>query len=950
MKKILAILAFLLVCAAPALGQIQVQILNGYVGQGGKTVTVGGLPPTTATYLRTYPGATVTVYQTGTTNLATCYTGPSGGAKSNPFTSDPVTAYWACWVATGAYDIRFSGTGITTPWTEGGVAVGSGVNLGIGNGTTVIDASLQSGADFSVKVNAAIASATCAAVGCYIETAGMTGTQTMSVSIGPFGSSSNPITIHLGNGLVLTRAAGAQFLIGEWSNITGEGWRTAVYGAVGDDVPAIVAAPGAYRAFQIKNFIVASAGRGPCMDFDVMQDVNVENMQLACMTGIKADGYYNRFLNNNFYVIFYGPLIGQTWASFVGDCSQCFNSNDFWNNTYAGTTGTGLFLRGGYSNKIEGQENSETIGLGYYISSAATAIHGGYFEAVGATTAWSASTPYGLGAIVLDSNGNSEIAVTQYLTLTQATVSGASCVYAGTIPGGASNGLVGQYFITQAFGHASNNGGPWIASASSASTLTLANSACFNETHAGIATVQPSATSLSSGISKGKSNFFEPVGMSGGIAPTWSIVQGGRTYDAGVVWEVYKDSTCPASTPCVASYTLGWPAGHSILLENGGQTATVDGAIGTQVLDLNAVVGGAVTNKIQTMGNLAWGYGGTPLYAEIANPLLGFVFSFGNDDPTQAYAGFNFKHAIDEGVQYGPEIDFYSPTCLWCGHPPIHLGPIHAAAGIQDFGAVSISALPTPGVPTLSLTASVPAGGDSYAISLVALQGNIAQLPTLEGPQATIGSVGTLGGAACINVTVPVTFGYQDQWIGSNQPELWSMMGWEIVISKNSGAKVQVSPVPQYPPGGVYQFCGGTTYAYTTPTRNATGDLSVAGWVRDTTVLADQGNVCTNGEIVLSGGWGSTAAATAVAGNGQTCQWTFTSNGSGAGANPTVTDTLTNPLPAATTVCTMQMVGGTGTLTMINQTTLSATAPVFTFLGTPAGSSTTYIVVRRCGP
>jgi hypothetical protein len=112
--------------------------------------------------------------------------------------------------------------------------------------------------------------------------------------------------------------------------------------------------------------------------------------------------------------------------------------------------------------------------------------------------------------------------------------------------------------------------------------------------------------------------------------------------------------------------------------------------------------------------------------------------------------------------------------------------------------------------------------------------------------------------------------------------------------------------------------------------------------------IANQGSVCTNGELALSANWGASATATAVAGTGQTCQWTITANGT-TGANPTVTDTLTNALPAATTVCDMHMVGGTGTATLINQTSLSATAPIFTFGGTPVSLST-YIVVRRCGP
>ncbi|MGA9977917.1 MAG: hypothetical protein WBQ08_04725 [Candidatus Sulfotelmatobacter sp.] len=109
------------------------------------------------------------------------------------------------------------------------------------------------------------------------------------------------------------------------------------------------------------------------------------------------------------------------------------------------------------------------------------------------------------------------------------------------------------------------------------------------------------------------------------------------------------------------------------------------------------------------------------------------------------------------------------------------------------------------------------------------------------------------------------------------------------------------------------------------------------------------GNPCTNAELALSTGWGSASAISAVHGTGQTCEWTLTSSGTGQGSNPTITDTLTNPLPSASVVCGMQMVGGTGTATLVDQTTLSATSPAFTFDGTPVAGKT-YKVLRRCGP
>jgi len=123
---------------------------------------------------------------------------------------------------------------------------------------------------------------------------------------------------------------------------------------------------------------------------------------------------------------------------------------------------------------------------------------------------------------------------------------------------------------------------------------------------------------------------------------------------------------------------------------------------------------------------------------------------------------------------------------------------------------------------------------------------------------------------------------------------------------------------------------------------------------RSNTFVADQGTACTNGELGLSAGWQSSGSATvtAVAGGGQTCSWTITT-GTTTAANPTVTDTLTNALPAATTVCWMNIYGGTHVAVAgesLRQTTLSATAPVFTANFTPTNSGATYFVTRGCGP
>lgn len=128
-----------------------------------------------------------------------------------------------------------------------------------------------------------------------------------------------------------------------------------------------------------------------------------------------------------------------------------------------------------------------------------------------------------------------------------------------------------------------------------------------------------------------------------------------------------------------------------------------------------------------------------------------------------------------------------------------------------------------------------------------------------------------------------------------------------------------------------------------------TQTLTDTGYIRSAVMIADQGAPCTNTELMLSAGWGSAATVTGVVGTGQTCEWTITSSGTGQAVNPTILDALTNPLPTASVVCDMRMVGGTGASTLIDQVQISATTPRFSFAGTPV-TGATYKVVRRCGP
>lgn len=122
------------------------------------------------------------------------------------------------------------------------------------------------------------------------------------------------------------------------------------------------------------------------------------------------------------------------------------------------------------------------------------------------------------------------------------------------------------------------------------------------------------------------------------------------------------------------------------------------------------------------------------------------------------------------------------------------------------------------------------------------------------------------------------------------------------------------------------------------------------GTIRSSLHVSDQGTACANGNIALSAGWGTTAAATNARGQGQTCEWTITASGTGQAASPTITWTVPTALPSANVLCEGSVKGGTqATPSTIDHTTLSATAPIFTYNGTPTAAATLFVLLR-CGP
>lgn len=106
-----------------------------YVEKGAKTVKTS--PSTQYKLMETYPQATITVYEAGTTNIANIWADRDGFIiKANPFTADTDSFYYF-YVDCGKYDIKFSGTGISVPYTYGDVFICGTIGSGTGNVSTL---------------------------------------------------------------------------------------------------------------------------------------------------------------------------------------------------------------------------------------------------------------------------------------------------------------------------------------------------------------------------------------------------------------------------------------------------------------------------------------------------------------------------------------------------------------------------------------------------------------------------------------------------------------------------------------------------------------------------------------------------------------------------------------------------------------------------------------------
>lgn len=139
--------------------------------------------------------------------------------------------------------------------------------------------------------------------------------------------------------------------------------------------------------------------------------------------------------------------------------------------------------------------------------------------------------------------------------------------------------------------------------------------------------------------------------------------------------------------------------------------------------------------------------------------------------------------------------------------------------------------------------------------------------------------------------------------------------------------------------GSVLNDMGGNTF----------GTFSLSGSVLKENNSANEIPV-TAAKTVLSAGWGSTAAVTALSGGDFPIGFTVTNSGTGQGASPTITYTFPTPLPVSPISCSALQVGGTNATGTFTSSGLSATGATFTFSLTPTASSTEIVQVTCVTP
>jgi fibronectin-binding autotransporter adhesin len=112
------------------------------------------------------------------------------------------------------------------------------------------------------------------------------------------------------------------------------------------------------------------------------------------------------------------------------------------------------------------------------------------------------------------------------------------------------------------------------------------------------------------------------------------------------------------------------------------------------------------------------------------------------------------------------------------------------------------------------------------------------------------------------------------------------------------------------------------------------------------------GTSITAAKLVLSGGWGTTAAWTSLTGGTQYVTGTITASGTGQGASPTITYTFPTPFWTTPAGCYASQVGGTqvAVAAPFTPSALSATGVTFTYNSLPVAGNTLFVQIECWNP
>jgi hypothetical protein len=158
--------------------------------------------------------------------------------------------------------------------------------------------------------------------------------------------------------------------------------------------------------------------------------------------------------------------------------------------------------------------------------------------------------------------------------------------------------------------------------------------------------------------------------------------------------------------------------------------------------------------------------------------------------------------------------------------------------------------------------------------------------------------------------------------------------GSSTVAMVNNGNFVDVG-------GNIFENCpsGSCTIATSAQMNSGTGSYFGTGSIT--------GVAQTSGNLVLTSGWGSGAAAGTISGNTKLQQFTLTAAGT-PGASPVLTVTFPSPYYVAP-ICTLTQTAGTNftDITLPISSSVGATGVTWTFTGTPVAAHT-YTFVESC--